>query len=758
MIIKLPIIEENKIIFPCFKLEEKQDHFILTLLDNSNETSFIKIICFNNINGIQHFNLFLPLKILFFNNILVTCYFFNIMTISNFSSNDDFFSKLNMHIENKYNYTFVNFNNIKDNVTQIWKFISTEYNLIIKQHNFTNFDIYLKYLWELLNLIVNASIFLIFDFPMYTNKTIKEYQSTHGILKKIINTTNIIKNIKYSIFLSNEYDILEHIKLQTNKKINNILEIIPNKKYFIKINENKYILLKIDKIINQNLIINNIEINFNKYEWYHYIPTINLPIQNIFFLLLNNKLIYSSVLSKIDNNIDLLHHDKILSFFLYKPIKSNLYFLLNKTEEIEMQLLESNNYDQQFFKYIVKKYTDLPKVLLIIKILFVNYNFPIKFNKFEIDFVFDNILYISLSNYKNLISINKQNNNTYKPNNDTYKPNNDTYKPNNDTYKPNNDTYKQNNDNTKICLINELNNIIPIKVKILYFNILKLFYQLLNSSEEYMYNTKFFYDNMYKNFIKIFFFEKSITLDLLSEMLNKPNSIEQIQNNFRNNYLLTDIANAISWSNISKKILYLNILIKNKSVYYQDKLNKIIFNDNYDNRIKTIILNPFEMLKYLNYEKEFIDWIIMFDYKINDIYFNHISLSTDDINDLGKLIYYLYNICEQDLKDNYYKLLINHSIKNPKIILYNQRINIKIRDYFDIKFNLNCGILAKHLTTLSNTALVCYDPKNEIVLLKNQLKNITKKYLKYKQKYKEIKKTLNNSESLINSIIPLDML
>ncbi len=321
MIIKLPIIEENKIIFPCFKLEEKQDHFILTLLDNSNETSFIKIICFNNINGIQHFNLFLPLKILFFNNILVTCYFFNIMTISNFSSNDDFFSKLNMHIENKYNYTFVNFNNIKDNVSQIWKFISTEYNLIIKQHNFTNFDIYLKYLWELINLIVNASIFLIFDFPMYTNKTIKEYQSTHVILKKIINTTNIIKNIKYSIFLSNEYDILEHIKLQKNEKINNILEIIPNKKYFIKINENKYILLKIDKIINSNLIINNIEINFNKYEWYHYIPTINLSTQNIFFLLLNNKLIYSSILSKIDNNIDLLHHDKILSFFYINQLK-----------------------------------------------------------------------------------------------------------------------------------------------------------------------------------------------------------------------------------------------------------------------------------------------------------------------------------------------------------------------------------------------------------------------------------------------------
>lgn len=717
MIIKLPIIDDNKISLTCFKLQKNQDHFVLSLLDNPSEISFIKIICLNNINGIQNFNLYLPLKILYFDNQLLCYYFFNIMLISNFSSKDDFFNILNETITKYYNCSFINFKNIKDNVPKIWKSINNEYNLIIQQNNFTNFDNYLKHLWELTNLLVNASVFLIYDFPIFTNKTIKEYQTKYVIIKKIISIANIIKNIKYSIFLSNQYDVLEHIRLQNNEKINDITSIELDKKYFIKINESKHFYVKIDKIINENVIINNIEINFNKYEWYHYLPTINLSLQNIFLLLFNNHSIYSCVLLKIDESIEQIHHDKIISYFLVKPIKSNLFFLLNKTDDIELQLLESNNYDQTFFKYIVRKNTELPKILVIIKILFNNYNFPIKFNKFELDFTFDNILYISLFNYKKLISVNKQN-----------------------------------NDN-KFFLINELNSIVPSKVKLLYFNILKTFYQILSNSDEYIYNPKFFCDNLYKNFIKIFFFEKSITLELLNETIN----IQKVKDNFKNNFLLIDIANAITWSNIQNKIQYLNLLIKNKTIYYQDKLNKIIFSDSYDNRIKSVILNPFEMFNYFNYEHEFINWINMFDYKINDLYFTNISLSSDDIKDLGKLIYYLYNINEQDIKDNYYKLLINHSLKNPKIILLNQRINLKIKEYFRIKININCGILAKHLTTMNNTALICYDPKNEILVLKNHIKIITKKYLKYKRKYKEIKHNLNNTENLINSLIPLDL-
>jgi hypothetical protein len=283
-----------------------------------------------------------------------------------------------------------------------------------------------------------------------------------------------------------------------------------------------------------------------------------------------------------------------------------------------------------------------------------------------------------------------------------------------------------------------------------------MFYQIINASDEYIYNPKFFYDNLYKNFIKIFFFENSITYELLSNIINSV-TLNNIKNNFRNNFLIIEIANSLSWSNILNKTLYLNILVKNKRVYYQNKLNKIIFPENYDNKIKLIILNPYEMFSYFNYENEFINWLLLFDYKINDIYFNPISLSSDDIKDLGKLIYYLYNIIDQDFKDHYYKLFINHSQKNPKIILFNQRINLKIRDYFNIKTNLNCGILAKHITTISNNSLICYDPKNEILFLKNQLKLFTKKYLKYKRKYREIKNNLNNTENLINSLIPLDL-
>lgn len=722
MIIKLPIIEDNKIILSSFRLEKKNDYFILSLYDNLSEINFIKIICFNKVNGIQNFNLFLPLKITIFNDLIFTYNFFYILTISDFSAKDDFFSEINKQIQHKYNYSFLNFNNLKNNVSYIWKNINNEYNLIIQQNNFLNFDSYLKHLWELTNLLVNASVFLLYNFPLFTNKNIKEYQNKYVILKKIISIANIIKTIKYSIFLSNEYNILEHLKLQKNQKIDNISGIEIDKKYFIKINEKKYLLIKIDNIINSIIISNNIELDFYKYELYHYIPNINLSIQNIFLLLLNNKDTYSNVLNKIDNTFEHVHNCKILLYFFDKPIKSNLYFLLNKTDEIDMQLLENNNYDQTFFKFIVKKYTKLTDILSIIKILFNNYNFPIKFNKFEIEFIFDNILYISLFNLKDLININN----------------------------------RQSNEN-KFYLINELSNIIPIKVKLLYFNILKMFYQIINTSDEYIYNPKFFYDNLYKNFIKIFFFENSITYELLSNMINSV-TLNNIKNDFRNNFLIIEIANSLSWSNILNKTLYLNILIKNKRVFYQDKLNKIIFPENYDNKIKSIILNPYEMFNYFNYENEFINWLLLFDYKINDIYFNPISLSTDDIKDLGKLIYYLYNIIDQDFKDNYYKLFVNHSQKNSKIILFNKRINLKIRDYFNIKTNLNCGILAKHITTVSNNnSLIYYDPKNEMLFIKNQLKLITKKYLKYKRKYREIKNNLNNTENLINSLIPLDL-
>jgi hypothetical protein len=84
-------------------------------------------------------------------------------------------------------------------------------------------------------------------------------------------------------------------------------------------------------------------------------------------------------------------------------------------------------------------------------------------------------------------------------------------------------------------------------------------------------------------------------------------------------------------------------------------------------------------MEHFKKEEEFIKWINIIQLKINDIYFNKISLSSSDLNDLGKLIYFIYNIKEQKLSDSYYKKFIYHSIQNLKIVMYNDQINIKLK-------------------------------------------------------------------------------
>ena len=759
MLIKLPIFDDGKIIYTTFKLDKYEDYFILSLIENRNyfknftkvedgineytksdsneytksdsndynkpDINCIRIMSCNNMKGICYLNIYFPLKIICINDLLWTNYFFNITVITDFSSKFDFFHELNLIINKKYNYNFIKFDDLQKISHDIWKISNNEYQLYSSNKNPNNIENYLKNLWEYNCLLVNMALFLLYDFPNFTNKNIKDYQNKNNILKKIITIANNIKLLKFKIFLSNNYTLNEHINYYKNEQIKNISELEINKNYFIRINEFKYLLIKIDNIVNDTIIFNDIELNLNKYQLYHYNPSLIIRLRYIYLILFNMKDVYSIILCKSDINIDLIHHEKIISYYFDNSKISNLFYLINKytddTKYTDFEILKSNNYDNIFFKYIVKKYTEIDKILLIIKILFVNYNFPIKFNKFEIEPVFDDILYISLYNYKKLIYSNVS---------------------------------KQSNEN-KIFLINELNQVIPTKVKLFYYNILKIFYQLFNSSEEYIYNTKFFHDNLYKNFIKIFFYENCNTINLLKEMIS-PSVIEKIKYNMHNNLVLIDIVNKITWDNLRNKTDYLSMLVRNKTIFYQDKLNKIIFSDTCDNRIKSIILNPFEMFNFLQYENEFVEWTLLFNYKIQELYFNEISLSSNDIIDLGKLIYYLCNIEEQDFKDEYYKLLINHASKNNKIILFNHRINIKIKEFFTLKVNLNFGILAKHLNN-NNQTLICTDSKNEIIILKNQLKIITKKYLKYKKKYTSIKNNLNKTDELFDTLIPYSL-
>ena len=173
---------------------------------------------------------------------------------------------------------------------------------------------------------------------------------------------------------------------------------------------------------------------------------------------------------------------------------------------------------------------------------------------------------------------------------------------------------------------------------------------------------------------------------------------------------------------------------------------------------------------------EYITWINFLDFKLVELFNTQISISSNDINELAKLIYLLYHVKEQDVKDTSYKLFLNHCNSNLKLILYNQRINLKIKEMLNLKIALNLGILAKHLNNFNNYDFGLDTNKdtnntnnkgdlvsdnlvnntdnlvtnilsdiNDITFLKNQLVIVTKKYIKYKSKYNNIKTEISTS-------------
>jgi hypothetical protein len=180
----------------------------------------------------------------------------------------------------------------------------------------------------------------------------------------------------------------------------------------------------------------------------------------------------------------------------------------------------------------------------------------------------------------------------------------------------------------------------------------------------------------------------------------------------------------------------------NKFLFYKDKFNKIIFPDNFDNKIKNLIVNPFSMFKYLRKESDFNKWLRFLGPKCIELYINPISLSSEDFINLSKIIYNLIHIKEQNLKEPTYIKFINYCNKYNKLILdENNRINLKIKEIFPyLTNNLNLGLIAKHINVNNNFIQFNYDETDEEILkLKEELSFMTQKYLKYKKKYNSIK-------------------
>ena len=239
MLLKLPIVLDNKVVFTLFKLIKHDTYYLLSLFDNINNNdincdvlsdkncinksdgSMIKIILSNNISGYEFYNIYVPLKLFIVDNKIISIYFFIISFLSldknSFNNNFDFFFYLNNFLK-KQNLEFIQQKDYLQNQNKIFNIINSEYLLL------NNNKKYNKEFWESINLLLNSSLFILWlNIKKITNIKVS---------KKIITITNIIKNIKYSIDYSSQYTFDNHILYKHNNELT-LYDLLINNYYYL---------------------------------------------------------------------------------------------------------------------------------------------------------------------------------------------------------------------------------------------------------------------------------------------------------------------------------------------------------------------------------------------------------------------------------------------------------------------------------------------------------------------------------------------
>jgi hypothetical protein len=682
MIIKLHIINDAKIILNKFNIIKK-DNYIEIINIDINKHNIIKVPIFNKYNGLTYVSLVFPFKLLIINNYIFNPYI--IYSSYNFKllNEYNFFYDLENIINTNYNLSFITFNDLLDNNN--FNFINIINKFYLNNLNITNYNLFwFNYLF--------IKLCIIYFIIKNNSKNIPYF-----LLKYI----NNFKYYKYDLFGNIPFTLTKYLNINSNKVLT-LNELRINSFYYITI-DNKLLKIFVNNI-NKNIIkINNSkELFFNNYKWYLFNININLNKDSIIYNTFININFSKELLQKL-LNINEIESNNILECY-NNNYKLNYLISINK-ELDDITILNSNLYTNDFFKYITNKYSStVNDNILILSILFNNYNYPLKYNKHKLDTIFDYILYYSLYNYNNILI---------------------------------NDILNQ-----------EINSIIPSKLKYLYINLLKFMIQIITIENLTTFNQKFYNNYLYKNIIKNFIINTdNISFTYLKTLISDT-KLYNILNIIKINLLLMDISIKINWNNLSYKLNYLNVYYKYSNIILiNNKLNKYILPTNFDNKIKKIIENPYEMYTFLKKENDFIKWTKFISTKIINLYDIPISLSNEDIINFGKLIYLLFNINEQNIKNASYLLFINFCNTNNKLILYNNRINLKIKTFFNnLKININLGYLAKHLTltrniiTFDNIKLLDYNETFDInckkmVELEKQLNNIKQKYKKYKLKY-----------------------
>lgn len=746
MIAKLQICVDGKIIVNKFFINQRENKIIISSAECKDK--IIKVPIYNQFNGINYVSICFPLQLIVVNNKILNPYM--ILSTFNFRlDNDlDFFKCLETYISNNFTYKFISFNDLEldsfKNFNLI-KIINDNYPECLNLDNLKsepfNLSEFIGNFWFDISIIKLCIIYILNKYPSLSNKNLKEISQKHDWPKKILMVSNQIKNIRYSItnhsleqsMCFSEYignNFLEPLKL-SEIKTNSYYYIDVNKTELTSINDtdlvvsdskhsNKVIKILVKKI-NKNIISlsETKNIIFENYKWFYYHPSLNIN-KNYIIYQTYTSLQFTSEIIKNLLGIESIHCDKILEYYQKDNKMSNLIIFQNIFENskdylTDLEILKTKSYNSSFFEYITKKYSgqDEPKLYVILGILFDNYIYPLKTNRHDMDTTFDHLLYFSLYNYKHIL-INTKTNGFSNFSNEILHPN--------------------------------VNSIVPVKLKNLYINLIKVMSQIINNDfETITYNQKFYCDYLHKNLIKLFFSDTNcLSINLFKSLTSQLNFLK-FKNIVSTNLLLIEITSKLTWNNLPKKLNYLNIFYKNNDIiYYQDRINKNIIPDNYDIRIKKVIENPFEMYRYLRKEKDFEKWTKFISDKIIQLYYVPISLSSEDFAHIGKMIYLLFSITEQNIKEPTYINFIEFCNTHNKLVLDTSRINIKIRECFPhLKSNINLGFLAKHLTwdkeSISFDENVNNEKPQDVIDLEIKLHIATKKYYKYKAKYLESK-------------------
>lgn len=127
-----------------------------------------------------------------------------------------------------------------------------------------------------------------------------------------------------------------------------------------------------------------------------------------------------------------------------------------------------------------------------------------------------------------------------------------------------------------------------------------------------------------------------------------------------------------------------------------------------------------------------------------------ITLDNNEFRKLSQILYTYSKIKNQSLQDAYYKKLLHILKENSKIVLFNDRINIKFKDIFK-NININLGFMARDIVNEESISVSISDDHT----INNSTDSITieklkRKYYKYKGKYLEIKCSMTETNNYNN--------